>query len=176
MSAIQGSDVLVLLELIANEREGRRTVRAIGGPLNLSPSVAQKSLSRLETAQLLDSERRPLLGNVEEFLLHALRYVFPARLGGPTRGVPTAWAAPVLKLGLAPREGEVPVWPHSRGKERGLALEPISARASQAALTDQRLYELLALVDCLRIGDARVRRAAGEKLRRRLRDAHDRAA
>jgi hypothetical protein len=38
------------------------------------------------------------------------------------------------------------------------------------ARKDQGLYELFALVDCLRIGDARVRQAAGDELKRRLRD------
>ena len=169
MAGIQGADILVLLELLASAPDGKRTVRSIAGPLELSPSVVQKSLSHLETAHLVDDERRPLLGHAEEFLLHGVRYVLPDELGGPTRGVPTAWAAPTLKLGLA-RQGDIPVWPHPQGKQRGLALQPISARAPNAAMKDVRLYELLALVDCLRIGDARVRRSAGADLTRRLRN------
>jgi hypothetical protein len=170
VAGIQGTDILVLLELSANPPRGRRTVRSIAVPLELSPSVVQKSLSHLEAARLIDDERRPLLGNVEEFLLHGMRYVLPDELGGPTRGMPTAWAAPTLKLGLA-RHGDIPVWPHPQGKQRGLAIQPISARAPNAAMKDLRLYALLALVDCLRIGDARVRRAAGDEIKQRLREA-----
>lgn len=168
VAGIQGADILVLLELLANTPGGKRTVRSIAGPLELSPSVVQKSLSHLEAARLIDDERRPLLGNVEEFLLHGVRYVLPNELGGPTRGMATAWAAPTLKLGLA-KQGDIPVWPHPQGKQRGLAIQPISARAPNAAMKDVRLYELLALVDCLRIGDARVRQGAGKELTHRLR-------
>lgn len=168
--------MLVLFQLVAHERPGRETVRSVGEPLGLAPSVVQKSLARLQAAQLLDPARRPLLGNAEEFLFHAVRYVFPASLGGPARGVPTAWAASVLDLGLSHRQDDVPVWPDPQGTERGLAIKPLSPRVPELARNDQRLYELLALVDCLRIGDARVRRAAGEQLKRHLREAHDRAA
>ena len=40
--------------------------------------------------------RRPIKGPTEEFLFHGVPHAFPAALGGPTRGVPTAHAAQPL--------------------------------------------------------------------------------
>jgi len=47
---------------------------------------------------------------------------------------------------------------------RGLALEPLHALAPGAALRDPELRERFALVDALRIGDARMRRIARDEL------------
>ena len=59
-----------------------------------------------------------------EFLLHGIRYVFPAKIGGLTRGIPTSYAAPILRNEIVSGNDPIPVWPHSEGNEKGLALEP----------------------------------------------------
>jgi hypothetical protein len=51
---------------------------------------------------------------------------------------------------------------------RGYAITPIYSSVPKAALNDQRLHELLALVDALRVGRARERQIAGEELKRLL--------
>jgi hypothetical protein len=61
------------------------------------------------------------------------------------------------------------VWPDARGEVRGLALDPLHDAAREAARTDPWLYEMLALVDGVRVGDARVRALATELMRARLR-------
>ena len=60
------------------------------------------------------------------------------------------------------------VWPHPDGKSRGQSLTPLYRAAPYAALQDERLYELLALVDMLRIGRARERNLAKERLKEEL--------
>ena len=52
------------------------------------------------------------LAQADEFLAHGLRYVFPARFKGESRGVPTAWAAPPLQALLTATDAPAPVWPH----------------------------------------------------------------
>jgi len=85
--------------------------------------------------------------------------------------VPTAWAAAPLAEQLSD-DGELPpVWPDARGELRGLAVIPLHGAAVELTRTDPWMYEMLALVDGLRIGDARVRGLATELLRRRLEDA-----
>ena len=65
--------------------------------------------------------------------------------------------------------GELPpVWPYADGKVRGYSFAPLHKNVPQAALADERLYELLALVDALRNGQARERNLASQELTRRL--------
>ena len=103
-----------------------------------------------------------------EFLIHVIRYAFPAEIGPPTRGVPTSYAAPPLSKAIADA-GELPsVWQHADGKVRGYSFAPLHKNIPKAALADERLYELLALVDALRNGRARERKVASQQLTRRL--------
>jgi hypothetical protein len=54
------------------------------------------------------------------------------------------------------------------GKIRGIALQPLHDSAPEIARRDPSLAERLALVDALRLGDARIRGLAGKLLRERL--------
>jgi hypothetical protein len=160
-------DVVVLLGLAL--RDGDRTIRDLERDLLIPRAGVHRALFRLEEAGLIDRHRRRVnVSRAEEFLVHAEKYVFPPRLGGETRGVPTAWAAPPLASILAEAEGLPPVWPDPEGDRRGIALEPLHASAPSLARRDPRLGEALALVDGLRIGDARVRGLATELLSERL--------
>jgi hypothetical protein len=110
-----------------------------------------------------------------EFLVHGVKYVFPVRLGGRTRGIPTAWAAPVLEGKLLAGDTAPPVWSDAGDPENavvGFALEPIYKSVPYAvkrgSQRDERLYALLALVDSIRIGGARERAIATDLLSKML--------
>ena len=97
-----------------------------------------------------------------EFLLHGLPYVFPVQAGATVRGMATGPSA----LPLVTTFGSDPafVWPTSTGEVWGAAVEPLYVGAPAAALADARLYELLALVDAVRLGRPREKRVAAELL------------
>ncbi len=101
---------------------------------------------------------------MSEFLIHGVKYSFPARTGALERGVPTSHSAPVLNGELVMEEQDVYVWPYAKGKIRGTGIRPLSEHAPEAALKDRKLYDLLALVDAIRIGKARERKLAIQKL------------
>ena len=61
------------------------------------------------------------------------------------------------------------VWPHSKGTASGLSVIPLYRLVPGAALRDERLHSLLALVDVLRVGRARERELEKSELRKRLR-------
>jgi hypothetical protein len=103
-----------------------------------------------------------------EFLLHGVRYAFPAEKGALTRGVPTGYAAAPLNQWIAGGDDPPPVWPYAEGPVRGYSFTPLHKNVPQATLEDTRLYELLALVDGLRDGRARERDLAGRELKKRL--------
>jgi hypothetical protein len=82
--------------------------------------------------------------------------------------MPTAWAAPVMAGKVAGSDAEAPVWPNPNGTKKGLAVEPLYRSAPIAAKNDPALYELLALVDALRLGRARERAIAAREIEHRL--------
>jgi len=103
-----------------------------------------------------------------DFIVHGVRYVFPARKGELTRGTATAFSAPMLRRRLL-NAGELElVWPDAYGKTMGQAVEPLFKSCPQAAERDPLLYELLALVDAVRLGQPRERKLAIELLHERL--------
>ena len=150
----------------------RPSMAQMGTDLTISPSEVHSALKRLALARLVSSDtdgHRPLLDAVLEFLIHGVKYAFPARRGELTRGVPTSHAAPPLNKHLAQGADPPPVWAYAQGNQRGVSIEPLYKTVPAAALRDERLYELLALIDALRDGRARERNLAEKELTARLR-------
>ncbi len=140
----------------------------------MSASEVHAAVKRAQASRLLHGSElgeRPNFSAIEEFLIHGLKYAFPAERGEPTRGVPTSYAAAPLRQVIAPGDEPPPVWPYPTGPKRGVAFQPLYKQAPKAALGDPMLYELLALADALRDGRARERRLAEEMIIVRLRSA-----
>lgn len=164
-------DIVVLAKLICS-MDSRQAITQIASELRLSPSQVHWSLKRLERSRLITNaakDRRPLLRPVQEFLIHGVKYAFPAQRGEPTRGMPTAHAAPPLRAQISQGSELPPVWPSPDGQVRGATLEPLHKIVPGAAAKDVALYEILALVDALRDGRARERKIAEHELAARLR-------
>lgn len=165
-----GQDIALLLKL-SLQSIGRPLSKDIAIEIFVSPSEISKSLHRCKSAGLLywsDLEKRVNRTALLEFLVHGLKYVFPAELGPLTRGIPTLAAAPPLKSYFAADPEPPPVWPYAEGTVRGYTFVPLYKHAAQAALRDRKLYELLALCDAVRGGRARERALAIEHLTSRL--------
>lgn len=167
--ALLPQDVLVLAKLVSYGGK-RPSMAQVAADLGLSPSQVHASLKRLERSRLIaPSTSEPQLRAVEEFLVHGVKYAFPAFRGQVTRGMPTAYAAPPLSEEIAAGNDLPPVWPDAEGEVRGLTLEPLHKAAPKAARRDPILYELLALIDALRDGRVRERQLADRELVARLR-------
>lgn len=164
---VQGQDVVVLLKLALQPDDP--TIRRLSAELGLPHAAVQRSLGRLKEAGLYDPARRRVsLARADEFLVHAVKYLFPAEFHGEGRGIATAWAAEPLRNELAPPTGLPPVWPDPHGNERGLVLEPIHPSVPEVARRDPDLGALIGLVDAIRAGDPRVAGLAADMLTRRL--------
>jgi DNA-binding transcriptional MocR family regulator len=164
---LNGQDVVVLVKVAAPDDDW--TVRSLEEHLGISRASVHRSLQRLGASGLYDLERRRTnLSQVEEFLVHAVKYLIPAEMNGETRGIPTAWAAAPLADQLAAGSDLPPVWPDPRGTQRGIALQPLHPAVPALARRDPALAERLALIDALRMGDTRVRGLAAKLLRQQL--------
>lgn len=93
----------------------------------MSPAEVHSGVKRAIRARLAmpgesGAPARPVLRALEEFVIHGAPYVFIAEHGEISRGVATAWAAPMFGNDFV-ETSELPlVWPHPDGKSRGKVL------------------------------------------------------
>lgn len=168
-------DIVVLLKLSLSAGD-RPPYLQMANDLHLYPSEVYASIKRARASHLVQGpELKDRLNRsaLLEFLLHGIRYAFPAERGAMTRGVPTRYAASPLKQSIEQGKEPPPVWPHSDGSVRGYSYAPLHKNVPRAALADPQLYELLVLVDALRDGRARERELAVQELRKRLEESSD---
>lgn len=167
MGVLKSQDIFVLLKLAGEPPSW--TFDSIGRELGLSQSAVHRSLQRANEAGLYDAARRKVKPRqLLEFLSHGLKYVFPPLWSGEARGRPTAWGAPPMSKALLSSGNNPPVWPDALGEARGIALAPLHPSVLDAVREDKDLWELLALVDSIRIGNARERNLAQKKLKKKL--------
>ncbi len=164
---LKPQDILVLLKLLVSHRDLRLV--DLGMELGLSQSEVSMALERALRSGLVDESKRKLnKAALEEFILHGLKYVYPAELGALCRGIPTAHSAPPLAKKIVADAGDQYVWAHPEGSVRGQALSPLCDWAPDAARKDPKLHELLALIDALRVGRAREKALAAQELHNRF--------
>jgi hypothetical protein len=146
--------------------EARPSFQELGASLRLSQFEAHAAFNRLKQARLLSSvDEKPIAQLFADFVCHGAIYVSPAVRGEQTIGFVTAHAMSPLSLHVLFADDSPPVWPHPKGDTRGISLLPLYPKLPEAAKTDKNLYELLALFDALRIGQARERALANQLLR-----------
>lgn len=139
--------------------------------LRISVGAAHNAVAHLRAAGLVHEKDGAALvtrGRMLDFLVHGVPAMLYPVKSGITRGIPTAGNGPSL-AGKFNRSDEVPVvWPVEGGKVKGVGLDPIYDTVPLAVGQDAKLYDLLTLVDAIRIGQAvgrsRERRAAEELL------------
>ncbi|WP_460945337.1 hypothetical protein [Spirosoma daeguense] len=178
-NGMRPQDILILLKIAAHTKRYREKSsegsiisfsllqKDIALELGISFSEVTESLARSAFAGLYDSDQKRVMAHaLFEFLQYGLKYVFPQQPGALVRGFPTAHSAKPLSEII--QSNEPYVWPSADGSVRGQAIEPLYPTVVQAITSDSLLYEMLALVDTIRVGKAREISLAVEELRKRL--------
>ncbi|MBA3586030.1 MAG: hypothetical protein H0W41_00150 [Chloroflexi bacterium] len=144
----------------------------------LSTSQSHIACRRLVDAKLLRQDEGAAwqvpAANLAEFLAHGVPYVFPARLGEATRGIPTAYSAPFVASAFVASNDAAPlVWPTMDGEVKGNSLEPLHPCQLRciAKPGGEPIYRALVCVDLLRVGQARERAWATDTLNALLQHA-----
>lgn len=159
-------DVVILLKIIVLNDDNWQQLR-LAYSLKMSQSEVSQSVARSKYAGLLDvSGKRVMRQSFYDFLQYGIAVVFPAKPGAVVRGIPTSHSAAPLNQEIGSRENYV--WPFAMGDVRGHGIIPLYSSVPQAALDDQRLYELLSLVDALRVGKVREKNLAVQELNSRI--------
>lgn len=160
-------DIVVALKLCLGPKG--QGYAELGKALGMSASEVHAAVRRLIEARLVIPDTRDVRRDAFcKFLVNGVPHAFPAHTGAITRGMPTAWAAPVMSSEFKTSEQIQPVWPDPDGKVRGESVQPLYSSVPKAARSDPMLYGLLALVDALRIGRARERAFAEKEIKVRL--------
>lgn len=164
MASLRPHDVAVALQLAMTPA---LPYGALAETVGLSQGEAHNSVKRLAFSRLVRPDTRAVhRGALLEFLIAGVPYAFPAEPGADTRGVPTAHAGPSLASEFP--DADPVVWPSVDGQHRGAAVEPLYPGATGTLNHNPELYDLLTLVDALRIGRTRERLRARGLLRDRL--------
>lgn len=161
---LRPSDIVVACQLaITAEAKFLEIANSTG----ISAGECHNAVRRLRLARiLLAGERRPAGEVLHLFLVDGAPFAFPPVLGPQTIGTPTAQSAQVFRSVLDSPDGFV--WPDAAGAARGQSLIPLFPGAPLLSVRNEPLYDLLAIVDALRIGTTRVRALASELLAERL--------
>lgn len=146
------------------------TLQLLAEDLAVSASQVHAAIRRLALAGLLRAEGRAANPRaLGEFLLTGARYAFPARRGPLVDGIPTAYSAPPLATQFD--AVDVVVWaaPKHPQAVRGFGITPLFPKASELVSRSPETYQLLTLVDALRLGEPKVRSLARTELEARIR-------
>jgi hypothetical protein len=187
---MKAQDLVVLLKLASLEDDAKDighqsppagsaagedpySVRALEAALGISKTEIGGSLQRSIASGLAIKDRKtgrpkPSRRHLREFIVHGLKFVFPAKPGAMQRGLPTAFAAPVLRESLHSAGSLIFVWPYAHAKDMGQSVDPLFKSVPEACEKDKRLNAYLALVDAIRIGNQRESKHAADLLAKRL--------
>lgn len=166
---LKPQDVVILCKLITINHVDWQ-FRELAKMTGISLSEVHESIKRSAYSSLFSSARKRVNTNAfEEFIIHGLKYTFPYELVSISRGIPTAYSAPPLKDRIVYEENDIYVWPFAEGEERGIGLKPLYPSVPLIVLKDRKLYEILSLIETLRIGKAREINIAKEEFHQRIR-------
>lgn len=182
---MKSQDIYILLKLVCLQQDrlsgaylydelgDHYSARGLSAALGVSKSEVNASIRRsIDVGMAIKdresgypkANRKALL----EFIIHGLKYVFPAKPAEIVRGLPTAFSAPILEGKLLSMGDYIYVWPYAEGHEKGQSVQPLFKSVPKAVLEDERLYEYLALIDAIRLGNPREANLAAEMFEQRL--------
>lgn len=164
---LKPQDITVLLKVLLLNQDW--TYQKLAKALRMSSSEVHAALKRCEASKLYRREpKRVLRGSLAEFLIHGIKYAFPATPGTRVIGIPTAHSAEPLKSSLVVREDDIYVWKSDLGTIKGQEIKPLYHCIPEAVSEDHKFYQLLTIVDGLRVGRARERELAATALNKSL--------
>lgn len=163
---IRPHDIVILLKMITL-RKSNWFLKDLAYDLQISQSEVSESLNRSQLAGFVGRDKKKVEREaVMEFLAHGLKYTFPEEPGKIVNGFSAAQSAAPLYHVFKSQESYV--WPDRNGNRRGHYIRPLHKNVPQACKKDDKLYELLALSDVVRVGTRSEKSRAVEVLKQRI--------
>jgi len=167
LRGMRPQDIAILLKIVSLHKTPWKTTD-LASQLYISQSEISQALHRNWSAGLLDDSKKSVhRKSLVEFLIHGVKYVYPQKPGPIVRGTPTAHSAPPLSK-MIQSNSDVYVWPDEEGTVRGETIMPLYPNIPKAVKADRSFYELMALVDAIRVGKSRESKIAADELHKRI--------
>ena len=168
-NGMRPQDIVVLIKIISLKQTDWKNID-IANAVLISPSEVSEALNRCKIAGLIDSKKKEVnIDSFIEFLIYGLKYVFPVQPGSIVKGIPTAHSASPIKEHIS-SGSDIYVWPYAKGTLRGQAIEPLYKNLPKAVENDVLFYELLVIIDTIRVGRVREIVIAIKELRKRIKN------
>lgn len=167
---LKPQDIVVLLKLVA-QGDMDWVYSRLAMQLCMSSSEIHSAMKRANSAGLMMDKGETIMPdakNLEEFIVYGVKYAFAPERGEVCLGMPTSYAARPLCDRVIYDGEHLPVWPDENSKVEGMAFRPLYPSVPDAARLDEKLYELLALVDAIRGGRTHERSQAIKELKLRF--------
>jgi hypothetical protein len=176
---VRSQDVLLSVKLFLH---GEQTYAKLSSALGLSVGEIHNAYDRIRQAEILTTVRGEdtiSRKNLYRLLAHGIPSIFFAVRGPILYGLPTAYSHPALQS-LFEDTGESlsfpVVWqtPQSSKKTfspqdvRGESISPLYPSVTEASKLDSEFWEIMALVDVLRIGKTPSKNIALKLLEKRI--------
>ena len=166
-NGMRPQDVVILLKMITLH-DTHWTFSQIANVLQISESEVSYAMERNKLAGLVSPDKTKVNKlALRDFLIYGLKHVFPPQPGSSTRGIATAHSAPPVNQYIADN-GENYVWKYYKGTKRGNSIVPLYEKIPKIVENQPKLYELLTIIDTLRIGKKREIEIAINELDKRL--------
>jgi hypothetical protein len=162
-------DTIILLKMLTSS-DKKLSVMEMAESLQISSGEISKAMERNKLAGLVSPDKMQVNKlALREFLIYGLKYVFPPQVGHSARGIATAHSAPPVNQHITDGN-EHYVWSYYKGTKRGNTIVPLYDKIPKIVENQPDLYELLAIIDTLRIGKKREIEIAIKELDKRLND------
>lgn len=165
-NGMRPQDIAILLKIIAIGESDWR-LQSLSDSMSISLSEISESLNRSRIAGLIDYRKEQInRQNLFEFLIHGIKYVFPAEPGSLAKGIPTAHSHEYMKQFFKSEMNYV--WREQSGNILGIVVEPFYKKQVEAVKKDDLFYKIMALSDVIRVGRVREQKVAIDELKRMI--------
>ncbi|MDY6787590.1 MAG: hypothetical protein SVK54_05640 [candidate division WOR-3 bacterium] len=160
---MKSQDILIALKIIERDSEDWRIID-IAYNLKISQSEVHEGINRLHDSEIMHRRKHIVKNNLAEFIIHGLKYCFPAIPGMKSRGIPTSHSSEFLSNIVRDKDQDTVVWPYENGKSSGVSIPPLYSSVPYFVLENPFMYEYLCYIDAIRIGRKREREYAKKKI------------
>lgn len=166
-NGMRPQDIVIVLKMTTLQSVNY-TFAQISDWLQISESEVSNAMERNKLAGLVSPDKTKVNKiALRDFLVFGLKYVFPPQAGYSVRGIATAHSASPVNQYIAGGK-ENYVWKYYKGTKRGNSIAPLYDKIPKIVENQLELYELLTIIDTIRIGKKREVDIAINELDKRL--------
>lgn len=159
------NDLLVITCILASKSGVIPAFKDLSQITGLSVSQCFDAIESLYEAQLLNTQRRELdILATEMFLTQALPFIFPAKVVGPTQGIPLTLSDTAAMAPVSPTQNAVWVWADHSGSEKGIGLTPLHGNVLKIFLQKPEWKDFFSCVEILRFKEHPLKAKAIERV------------